>query len=277
MKRIAILMTVFNRKSTTLRCLQQVETQNYDKNSYSVDVYLTNDGYTDGTPDAVRAEFPKVIIIEGGGSLFWNRGMYVAWTEAAKGDYDYYLWLNDDTFVFDDTIARLLLSSDKHGDKAIIVGTTSAVGEALKITYGGWINGKLFADVSEERKCHTMNGNIVLIPKNVYAILGTNDKGFRHALGDIDYGLRAQAAGIEVWTAQGVLGECDLHERPTIWMDPTQPFSKRWKNFFSPLGNNPFEFFRFRCRHYGLMPALATICSNFIHFLFPKLWKKLDQ
>ena len=200
--------------------------------------------------------------------------MYAAWEAAiAVADYDYYLWLNDDTFIYNDTIARLLESSERHSNSAIIVGSTSAVGDTSKITYGGWIKGKLQTGVSEEQKCQTINGNIVLIPKSVYVVLGTNDPIYRHAVGDTDYGLRAQKAGIEVWIAKGVLGECDLHKHPTVWKDPTQPFLKRWKNFFSPLGNNPFEFFRFRRRNYGLIAAISTFCSNFLHFLFPRFWK----
>ena len=273
MKRIAILMTVFNRRETTLRCLRQVAEQQYDHNNYSIDIYLTNDGCTDGTPEAVAKEFPQVNIIEGDGTLFWNRGMYTAWKAAiAAADYDYYMWLNDDTFIYSSTMARLLESSEQHSNSAIIVGSTSAVGDISKITYGGWVNGKLHTDVSKEQMCQTMNGNIVLVPQKVYAVLGTNDPVYRHALGDIDYGLRAQKAGIEVWTIESVAGECNLHSHPTIWKDPTQPFGKRWKNFFSPIGNNPFEFFKFRCRYYGFVPACVTIVSNFVHFLFPKLW-----
>lgn len=278
MKRIAILMTVFNRRETTLRCLRQVAEQQYDQINYSIEIYLTNDGCTDGTSEAVAKEFPQVNIIEGDGTLFWNRGMYTAWKAAiAVADYDYYLWLNDDTFIYIDTIARLLESSERHSNNAIIVGSTSAVGDSSTITYGGWTNGKLHTDVSAEQKCHTLNGNIVLIPKSVYAVLGTNDPVYRHAVGDTDYGLRAKKAGIEVWTAKGVLGECNLHEHPTVWKDCTQPFRKRWRNFFSPLGNNPFEFFRFRRRNYGLAPALVTFCSNFIHFLFPQFWKSTNK
>ena len=274
MKRIAILITVFNRRETTLRCLRQVTEQQYDQNNYNIDIYLTNDGCTDGTPEAVAKEFSQVNIIEGDGTLFWNRGMYTAWKAAiAAADYDYYLWLNDDTFIYTDTIARLLESSERHSNKCIIVGSTSAVDNSSIITYGGWTNGKLHTDVSVEQKCQTLNGNIVLIPQSVYDVLGTNDPYYRHTLGDTDYGLRALKVGIEVWTAKGILGECNLHEHPTVWKDHTQPFRKRWKNFFSPLGNNPFEFFRFRRKNYGLISALATFCSNFIHFLVPRIWK----
>lgn len=34
--------------------------------------------------------------------------MYTAWQEAAKKDYDFYLWLNDDTFVYPNMLSTLL-------------------------------------------------------------------------------------------------------------------------------------------------------------------------
>lgn len=83
---LAVLLTVHNRKTKTLKCLQQLYTQIPIK-GYQVDVYLTDDGCTDGTPEAISQEFPQVHIIHGDGKLFWNRGMYTAWQEAAKNNY----------------------------------------------------------------------------------------------------------------------------------------------------------------------------------------------
>lgn len=274
MKRIAVLLTVHNRKESTLRCLRNVEAQVFDRNESSIEIYITDDGCTDGTREAVISEFKDAHVINGDGTLFWNRGMVAAWREAAKGDYDYYLWLNDDTFLYQDTVRRLLESSGRHGDGGVIVGATCAVGHPEEITYGGWIGGEVVRDVSVEHRCETFNGNIVLVPRAVYEVLGTNDPYYRHAVGDTDYGLRAGENGIEVWQAAGLMGECDKHERPAVWMDPSQPFSKRRKNFYSPTGNNPFEFFHFRRRHYGLIPACRTFVTNYLHFLFPRLWRK---
>ena len=48
MRTIAILMTVFNRKDTTIRCLADLNNQQYDRDTFHIDVYLTNDGCTDG-------------------------------------------------------------------------------------------------------------------------------------------------------------------------------------------------------------------------------------
>lgn len=265
-------MTVFNRKDTTIRCLSDLELQDYDKKNIHLDIYLTDDGCTDGTPEMVREKFPYVNIIKGNGNLYWNRGMYYAWCSAAKKDYDFYIWLNDDTFLYKDAIARLFNESENFKHEAIVVGSTCEVGNPTKITYGGWQNSKLHTDLSKHQKCDTINGNIVLIPKSVYAILGTNDPYFRHAAGDTDYGLRAKENGVPVYTGIGIFGECNLHEHAVVWMDPSNPFKKRWRNFLSPTGNNPFEFFYFKRKHFGILPACFIFITNWVHFFFPWFW-----
>lgn len=136
MKTIAVLLTVFNRKDKTLQCLKRL----YDLlplDGYQVDVYLTDDGCTDGTPEAVAEQFPQVNVIHAKGDLFWNRGMWTAWDTATKAkDYDFYLWLNDDTFVYGNMLKVLTDAAVETNEKAIIVGATENTGHSC-ITYGG--------------------------------------------------------------------------------------------------------------------------------------------
>ena len=272
--RIAILMTVHNRCQTTLECLRCISGMIYDHSRILLDIYLMDDGSTDGTADLIRDRFPEVHILTGNGDLFWNRGMHAAWKKAAESDYDFYWWVNDDTLVFRDTLSNLLDSSARHNDRALIAGSTCASQDEKTITYGGWRANRLITDVRKEQTCDTINGNLVLVPRDVYLKIGANDPYYRHSLGDTDYGLRARESGIPVILAPGILGICDLHERPALWKDPDQPFRKRWNHFFSPLGNNPFEYFHFRRIHFGILPAIGTFLSNFTHLFFPRLWTK---
>ena len=276
-KKIAILITVFNRKDKTLKCLNDLYLQQGINRDYSIEVYLTNDGCTDGTPEEITRRYPEVHIINGDGSLFWNRGMYTAWVEAAKQDYDFYLWLNDDTFLYADCISRLLAQSSVIEDRGIIVGSTCATMDKNKITYGGFDENGLITELSKPHQTKAINGNIVLISKNAYKQLGTNDPYFRHSLGDTDYGLRARENGIPCITGVGVFGECDQHEKLTTWMDPSQSFNKRWVNFMSPTGNNPFEFFYFKRKHFGVINACFTFISNWVHFFLPWVWCKYSK
>jgi GT2 family glycosyltransferase len=238
-----------------------------------IEVYLTDDGCTDGTPKAVRKEFPDVHIINGDGNLFWNRGMYAAWSEAEKKDYDYYLWLNDDTLLYQDSINALIKESSSANDSAIIVGPTEDELQQ-KTTYSGYKRGEKINPSDEKREADYFNGNIVLIPKSVFRILGKNDYTFRHALGDFDYGLRAAEKGISMIVCPKYCGVCNQHTSVPKWKDSSLPLKARWKALYSVGGNgaNPNEFFYFQRKHKGLVWAIATYISNHIHVVFPKLW-----
>lgn len=102
-KKIAVLLTCFNRRDKTVRCLQSLANTYVSSGvSLDVDVYLTDDGCKDGTSEAVRSmNLPFGIhLLMGDGTLYWNGGMINSWSAAVKnGGYDGYLWLNDDTVV----------------------------------------------------------------------------------------------------------------------------------------------------------------------------------
>lgn len=269
---IAVLLTVHNRKAKTLECLQQLYAQ-LPLDAYQVNVYLTDDGCTDGTPEAVRQQFPQVHIIHGDGNLFWNRGMYIAWQEAAKEDYDFYLWLNDDTLLLPNALKSLLANSQSKLNRAIIVAANRANKEE-KVTYSGHNkNGKITPNGSLQ-PCNTFNGNCVLIPRYVYQKLGNLDWKFRHAIGDLDYGYRAKRAGIEMYVSSEYLGICDNNPKLPAWARKEVPLLKRLKNLYSPLGYaEPIPFFHYERKNFGLKTAIKHFISIHIRVLFPQLWK----
>lgn len=272
MQTIAVLLTVHNRKAKTLECLRLLYAR-LPLDGFQIDVYLTDDGCTDGTPQAVRQQFPQVHIIHGDGNLFWNRGMYTAWQEAAKEDYDFYLWLNDDTLLLPNALKSLLDSSQIKLNQAIIVAAIRAKNEE-KVTYSGHNkNGKITPNGSLQ-PCDTFNGNCVLIPRYVYQKLGNLDWKFRHAIGDLDYGYRAKRAGIEMYVSSEYLGICDNNPKLPAWARKEVPLLKRLKNLYSPLGYaEPIPFFHYERKNFGLKTAIKHFISIHIRVLFPQLWK----
>lgn len=219
--RVAGVMTVFNRRETTLACLRSIDAQQ-GLADVDVDVYVVDDASPDGTAEAVARDFPEAHLLRGSGDLFWNGGMRLAFGAALDGDYDYYWWLNDDTHLDDDALARLLdtarsLEGDGRGP-AIVVGSTRHPDDG-RLTYGGVrvpspvrpLKTELVAPGDEPRPAETMNGNCVLIPAAVAAVVGNLDPAFVQKMGDFDYGFRARAAGFGVWVAPGTIGECATH------------------------------------------------------------------
>lgn len=274
MKTIAILLTVHNRKEKTLQCLNHLFKQNLVE-GYGWDIFMTNDGCTDGTPQAVKNQYPQVKIIDADGSLFWNRGMHKAWTVAAETkDYDFYLWLNDDTILKNNALNDMCVLSEKLNHQSIIVGATADGDDSAEISYGGYTKkGVLLIPESKQVECSYFNGNIVLIPRYVFELVGTNDPVFRHALGDFDYGLRAATKGVRMYVAPGILGVCKAHETLPVWCNPDKPFMTRWKAFRTALGHNPEEFFIYEKRHNGYGAAIFHYLTNHLRLIYPKLWK----
>lgn len=67
--RIAILLTCYNRKDKTYVCLNSLYKNISEYCQF--DIYLVDDGSTDGTAMMIAKDFPEVILIKGSGSLFW--------------------------------------------------------------------------------------------------------------------------------------------------------------------------------------------------------------
>lgn len=244
---------------TTLSCLQALFL-NRKSNSVRLDAVLVDDGSSDGTVDAVKGNFPLVKIEYGDGSLFWNRGMHRAQEVAMRALPDFVLWLNDDTMLSEDALDRLLSAyeqlSRKVGHAVIVVGAT--VDRITKnLTYAGMervsaIRPLQFRKVwhpEETRECQAMNGNIVLIPRQIVERLNNLDPVYEHAMGDIDYALRARAAGFRIFVAGGVMGYCSNNPVAGTEADRDLPFRARWKKLMGPKGLPPRSWLHFTSRH----------------------------
>lgn len=268
-------MTVHNRKEKTLNCLQNLFNQIIPSN-ITIKVFLTNDGCTDGTAEAISNLYsPKqVCLIPGNGNLFWNRGMLIAWEKASKENPNYYLWLNDDTILKKDAISTLIITSNKLNDNSIIIGSTTADKNSNILTYGGRGEGRKYPLVSPNettiKKCKTFNGNIVLIPKMIYEKVGMNDSFFHHSFGDFEYGLRASKMGITNYIAPGILGYCKKNNPIPIFRRKYIPLIKRYQLLYSPLGFNPIEDFHLNRKYYSLLKCCYWFIKLHINVLFTK-------
>ena len=209
---VAALLTCFNRREKTLGALEAIFSQN-ESVPRQLSVFLVDDNSTDGTAKAVATSYPTVRLLHGTGSLFWNGGMRIAFAEAMQSDFDYYLWINDDTHLLPDALDILLNTAqvlEQEGKSAIVVGSTfHPVHETW--TYGGirreftWKGVRLttvLPSADAPQPCDTVNGNCTLIPRSVAQKVGNLDPAFRHAIGDFDYGFRARKAGFEIYVAR---------------------------------------------------------------------------
>lgn len=249
--KIAVLLTCYNRVETTLRCLKALFGQRCDA---ELSVFLVDDKSPDRTGVKIKAEFPQVTVIMGTGTLFWCRGMHLAWKTAGSG-YDAYLWLNDDVVLADGALAGILKDADAVGWRGAVVG--SFVDGHGQMSYGvmekwKWImpTGKPLATVGD------ISGNLVLVPKRVVDTIGIIADCYSHAYGDYDYSARMRKASIPYYLASNVCGRCD-NVKPDYALEG-KSLKDRVSCLFKPNGHNWRDAIVYRWRHYGLLRTLIT-------------------
>jgi len=261
----AVLLVCHNRRELTLRAMRSLAANR----SFDTEVVLFDDASTDGTAEAVLAEFPATIIERGDGAAFWNGGLYRAWKRALELPADAFLWLNDDVALDADAFARLAeswreSSASVPGRQFILVGATR--GSDGRLTYGGYKRvPNLFAlrldalpIVDKFTQVDTFNGNIVLIPREVVALIGINDPMYFHAFGDIDYGLRATRAGVKVMLLPATMGICEKNLEKGF-NESGLGFRERWKRANSHVGLPVRSQWRLVRRHSGIWFLLHFI------------------
>jgi GT2 family glycosyltransferase len=244
-------------------------------------VYLVDDGSTDNTGEAVKESFPDVHIIQGNGNLFWNQGMRLAWQTAAKaGDYDFYLWLNDDTIIDENAISEL--SKNYHeafttnNKPSIIVGTCRAESGKNDFSYGGRNENGPILPNGQLQECKFINGNLVLVSQTIFKQIGFLSNDYTHTFGDNDYGLRAIQAGFKCYASKHYIATCPPNPGIPGWCNPKNSLKKRWQLLHSPQGLNIKEYNKYRKKFWGnkwIMFALKAYLKTIIPTLYGRFSK----
>lgn len=297
---IAVLLTCFNRKEKTISCLESLfKVKDEFVNSHSendllsLEVFLTDDGCTDGTADAVRNNFSNqsVNIIQGDGNLYWAGGMRLAWSKALNSNtnWDYFLLLNDDTDLLPNLFQELFYTRDfclnKYGKEGIISGITSSKKNHNIITYGGdvWMDklgarSRRIIPNGTPELVDVTNANILLVHSSVVKTIGIFYKGFRHGNADYDYANHARKAGFPVLLTGNICGRCDDdHENFDEYKNKilSMTLKERRKFFSNPLKSSA-DYLCFIRRNAIIRYPLVAF-GRFLNLYFPMLYYRLRE
>ncbi len=277
---IAVLLTCHNRKEKTLICLQALYSCILPANHF-LSVFLVDDGSTDGTTKAVEGKFPEVNVYLGNGKLFWNKGMSLAWDKASNSlDFDFYLWLNDDTILKESSISEMIESyhevlndQQKH---TIICGACENRTDSGIFSYGGKNESGPIIPNGQLQSCTYINGNAVLVSKMIFRAIGNLCPDYTHIMGDFDYGLRAIKMGFKCYTTKSFVAVCPPNEGLPAWCNPNTPLKNRWQLLHSPKGLNISEYIIFRKKHYGWKWIVFAL-KAYARAIFPSFYSKLSN
>ena len=106
--RVLVIVLCHNGVELTLACLESLRRVEYER----ADVLIVDNASTDGTPEAVRARFPEVTVVEAGANLGFAAGNNVGLRYALDHGYDYAMLLNNDTEVAPDFLQSLMAAAE---------------------------------------------------------------------------------------------------------------------------------------------------------------------
>jgi GT2 family glycosyltransferase len=284
-KKIAVLLTCYNRKDKTLACLTSFYKCNIP-NGYVFDIYMVDDSSTDGTAIAVKESFPHVKIIHGTGNLFWAGGMRIVWRETINKGYDGYLLINDDVVLFENVLQSLIETHDyaltHYGIGGIYVSSTIDKSSNI-ISYGGTIIRKSFFGIKYNAvlpsevplNCQITNANILFVNSNVVEKIGLFDPKFKQSFADYDYSYTAYENNLPVLVCPGTGGYCK-NDHVNNWSSVNSTIQKRIKHLYSPKGLEYKEYMYYIRKHFPLsLPYLFIMV--WLKTLFPGIWDKYKK
>jgi GT2 family glycosyltransferase len=289
MEFVAILLTCHNRKEKTIRCLKSLyEAIERFESEIHYDIYLVDDGCTDGTSQEVRKRFPRVNIISGAGNLYWAGGMRLAWKTALSKSltYNYYLLLNDDVTLKADFLRTLMQTHQycvRHYNRSGIYVCSTLDPIETRMSYGGTLILKKNFRVASQKVspgnepilCSMANANILMISSDVVNEIGIFDERYTHLFADYDYTLSASNRQIPVLVCPGFGGYCE-NDHGNNWLSSNFPLRARIRYLYSFTGlsyHDQLYFvrknFKYQFPYNFMMLWLKTF--------FPFLWDKFKR
>ena len=249
-----------NRRDLSVRCMRSLFAG--VPTDVDLSVVAVDDGSTDGTAEALASLDLPITVVAGDGTWFWPRSMAEAERVAEVTDPDWVLWLNDDVDLDPDALMQWRAASRLRPD-AIWVGAMWCP-SLERVGYAGfsWPNRaslsrtRLRTPSGTPRQVEGFHGNFVAVPRSARRAIGPIDGDWPQYYADLDYALRAETLGVEIWLLPRVVGNCD--PSPTPWQDRRLPPHRRLRAVFGRKGWPVRAHWRFHRRHAcGLWPILA--------------------
>ncbi|MGE4106220.1 MAG: glycosyltransferase family 2 protein [Bacteriovoracia bacterium] len=239
---VYILFAIYNRKALTLECLRCISALK----GPAFRVVIFDDGSTDGSGDAIRAEFPDVQVLRGPGDWWWTKSMNAGLRHILERaqDGDYVMTLNDDT-EFGPDFLQTLMDVSVSQDRAVVGSVARNFFERNHVEDSGYridwqkylFNKVPYAESPPWIEVDTLACRGTLIPIELFRRLGLFDQTtLPHYAADMEFFIRAKRAGYRLlMSRQAAVYHKD---RAGLGGQPPRPAWSKFKDLFSIRSSN---------------------------------------
>lgn len=112
---ILVIVVTYNAMQWIDRCLGGVRSSNLP-----ADIFVVDNGSTDGTRAYIKDHFPEAHLIESSENLMFGRANNLGLRYALDNNYDYVYLLNQDAWIFPDTLEKLIEVHKQHPEYGIL-------------------------------------------------------------------------------------------------------------------------------------------------------------
>lgn len=113
--KVLVIIVTYNGRKWMDKCLGSLRTS-----TVRPDVYIIDNGSTDGTQEYIKRNFPEVIFHQSKENLGFGKANNLGLQYALDNDYDYVYLLNQDAWIFSDTIELLIKTQKEHPEYGIV-------------------------------------------------------------------------------------------------------------------------------------------------------------
>ena len=113
--KVLVIIVTYNAMQWIERCLNSVQFS-----IVKADAFVVDNGSTDGTQEYIQKHFSEVLLHQSKENLGFGRANNLGLLYALEHDYDYVYLLNQDAWIFPETIGRLIEVSANHPDYGIL-------------------------------------------------------------------------------------------------------------------------------------------------------------
>jgi GT2 family glycosyltransferase len=199
--RIYILTAVHNYLNDTKKLLESINCQSFK----NYEIYLIDDGSTDGTAGFVHQNYPKANVLRGDGNLWWTASLNLGLKKILdKAGIDDYVWIiNNDCYFAKDALKNLYNFNKGLKGSKNIVGSVVLDSKTKKVRDTGIkINWRTLRFSSVKPKdlnkatIDALSTKGTLYPVGVFREIGFFDaKHFPHYFSDYELSIRAKING----------------------------------------------------------------------------------